>query len=146
MPHHFVEEKRFKKRDFFVPQHFQIAGKKTVQKTWVFCAASFWRKKMVQKTWVFHATLQLAEKKRFKKREFFMPHHLAHLFFGQKISNFLISPTKVRHRKNALLLKWAIRTLKRPLVLSLLRILLLLLLFKFEVNSLCCLELYYEFW
>ena len=43
-----------------------------------------------------------------------MPHHLAHLFFGQKISNFFISPTKVRHRKNALLLKWAIRTLKRP--------------------------------
>ena len=54
---------------------------------------------------------QLVEKKRFKKREFFMPHHL---FFGQKISNFFISPTKVRHRKNALLLKWAIRTLKRP--------------------------------
>ena len=58
---------------------------------------------------------QLAEKKRFKKREFFMPHHLAHLFFGQKISNFFISPTTVRHRKNALLLKWAIRTLKRPM-------------------------------
>ena len=57
---------------------------------------------------------QLAEKKRFKKREFFMPHHLAHLFFGQKISNFFISPTKVRHRKNALLLKWAIPTLKHP--------------------------------
>ena len=62
---------------------------------------------------------QLDEKKRFKKREFFMPHHLAHLFFGQKISNFFISPTiaKVWHRKNALLLKWAIRTLKgRPQV------------------------------
>ena len=61
---------------------------------------------------------QLAEKKRFKKREFFMPHHLAHLFFGQKISNFFISPTKVRHRKNALLLKWAIPTLKRPNILG----------------------------
>ena len=46
-----TKKKRFKKREFFVPDNF-------------------------------------AEKKRFKKREFFMPHHLAHLFFGQKISNF----------------------------------------------------------
>ena len=56
----------------------------------------------------------LAEKKWFKKLEFFVPNHFGTFFFGQKNSKFFISPTKVRHRKNALLLKWAIPTLKRP--------------------------------
>ena len=89
--HHWRKIKRFKKRAFFVPHHSR--ENKMVRKTWVFRAAHFGVKKTVKKTWGFRAATfpinkngsknvsfschsVCLKKKRFKKREFFVPQWL----------------------------------------------------------------------
>jgi hypothetical protein len=68
------DQKRFKKREFFVPHHFaQKNGSKSVSFS---CHTIFQGKKRFKKR-EFFVPHHFDKKKRFEKREFSVPRHLA---------------------------------------------------------------------